>query len=285
MLIVTLFLIFASMALLGVVVFPYVYEQMYLSGQRREREFFGGIEGYMTAQKAKNTSKVLAVLPLILGAVFFFIFPEEMRVAGIFIGVTGGYLLPSMYIKKIIARRKDMFDDQLVDGLMIMSSSFRGGLSLVQAVESIVEEMPSPISDEFAIVLGENKMGVALEDAMYHLYQRMPSISLQQMITSILLSRETGGNLPVIFSRIVVNIRERKKIQQNLAALTVQGKIQGVVMVLLPIAFAIIVFNSNKQIFINMINSDLGRAMLIYAFVSEVIGAVLIMKISSFKDF
>lgn len=285
MFIITLFLVFASIALIGVTVLPYFYDQVSLSGQRREREFLGGIEGYMSAQKAKSTSKILAALPLLLAVLFFFIFPEELRIAGIVIGIAVGYILPSLYIKRVVAGRKNLFDDQLVDGLMIMSSSFRGGLSLVQAIESVVEEMPIPIRDEFAIVLGENKMGVALEDALYHLYQRMPSISLQQMITSILLSRETGGNLPVIFSRIVTNIRERKKIQQNLAALTVQGKIQGVVMVLLPIAFALIVFNSNKKIFMNMINSDLGRVMLLYALVSEIIGTVLILKISSFKDF
>ena len=121
MLILTLFLIFSSVAILGGVVLPSVYERMSLAGQRREREFFGGIEGYVTVQKAKNTSKILAFLPLLLGAAFFFLFPEEMRVPGVIIGLTVGYLLPSMNIKRIITRRKDLFDDQLVDGLMIMS--------------------------------------------------------------------------------------------------------------------------------------------------------------------
>ena len=174
---------------------------------------------------------------------------------------------------------------QLVDALMIMSSSFRGGLSLIQAIEAVVEEMPDPIATEFLSVLGENKMGVSLEEAMYHLYKRMPSVSLQQMITAILLARETGGNLPIIFSKIVTNIRENRKIQQNLDTLTLQGKIQGFVMALLPIGFGFVIFSANKRIFMNMVQTQIGQALLTYAVVSEIIGAIMIIKISSFRDF
>ena len=114
----------------------------------------------------------------------------------------------------------------------------------------------------------------------------MPLPAVQQMITSILLARETGGNLPVIFTRIVTNIRETKK---NTAEFGLpdhsKGKLQGVVMSLLPIGFAFVVYSTNKQIFDHMLHSDVGRAMLMYAVVSEVIGALLIWKISTFKDF
>ena len=128
-------------------------------------------------------------------------------------------------------------------------------------------------------------MGVSLEDALNHLYNRMPSPALQQMITAILLARETGGNLPVIFSRIVNTIRERKKIQQNIDTLTLQGKIQGATMSLLPFGFAFIVYSTNRGFFNNMFNTEMGRMLLIYAFVSEIIGVYLIYKISTFKDF
>jgi len=201
------------------------------------------------------------------------------------IGIVLGFVLPGFYLKIMERKTKDKFRDQLIDALMIMSSSFRGGLSLVQALEAVVDEMPDPINREFGTVLGENKMGVSLEDALNHLYNRMTSPPLQQMITAILLARETGGNLPAIFSRIATNIRENKKIQQNIDTLTIQGKIQGVVMSLLPIAFAFVIYSTNRRIFNHMLVSKTGRAMLVYATISEIIGAVMIIKISTFKDF
>jgi len=204
---------------------------------------------------------------------------------GVAFGIFGGIIFPAVYTKLLISKNKKLFDDQLMDALMIMSSSFRGGLSLIQAVEAVVEEMPDPINQEFSTVLGENKMGVSLEESLNHLYNRMPSIALQQVITSILLARETGGNLPVIFTRIVNTIREYKKIQSQIETLTLQGKIQGVVMSLLPIAFFFVIYSTNPTFFQHMFKSETGRALLIYAAFSEVIGAFMIWKISTFTDF
>jgi tight adherence protein B len=148
-----------------------------------------------------------------------------------------------------------------------------------------VQEMPDPMAKEFATVLGENKMGVSMEESMQHLYNRMPSRALQQVITAVLLARETGGNLPVIFSRIVSNIRENKKIQENINTLTIQGKIQGVVMTMLPVAFFFIIYSTNKQLVEHMFYSPLGRGLLIYAFFSWIIGAFMIWRISTYRDF
>lgn len=285
MIILIFMLIFATITMVGYQVVPVIFEKSAIVQEKRQQNFARNMEQLMPKSEAKKMSRMFVFAPLALAGTFYFIFPEEMRLFAIVLGVVTGLLLPGIYIPSLTRKNKDRFDGQLVDALMIMSSSFRGGLSLIQALEAVVDEMPDPINKEFGIVLGENKMGVALDEAMYHLYNRMPSAALQQMITAILLARETGGNLPVIFNRIVGNIRERRKIQQNLDTLTLQGKIQGVVMSLLPIVFGFIVYTANRQIFEHMFRSEIGRMMLIYAAVSEIIGAILVWKISTFKDF
>ena len=285
MLAVTLFLIFCTVGLVGYAVIPTMYGRAAVLGEERQRKLSSRMEHLMPRQEAKKIGRILVLAPLGMAAFFYFLFPPGLNLFGIIFGLVSGFLFPSIYISALASRTRDKFNSQLIDALMIMSSSFRGGLSLIQALEAVIDEMPDPINKEFGIVLGENKMGVSLEEALNHLYSRMPLSAVQQMITAILLARETGGNLPVIFIRIVTNIRETKKIQQNLASLTIQGKLQGVVMSLLPIGFAFVVYSSNKQIFDHMLHSDVGRSMLMYAVVSEVIGAFLIWKISTFKDF
>ncbi len=285
MLTIIIFLSFATALIVSYSILPYFYQRLTVMGEKRRQKLSGRMESLFPAQEARKMSSLFVLAPLVLSVAFYMIFPEGFKVFGIVMGVTLGFLLPGLYVRFLRSKLKDRFSDQLVDALMIMSSSFRGGLSLVQAMEAVVEEMPNPINAEFSTVLSENKMGVSLGEALEHLYNRMPSAALQQMITAILLARETGGNLPVIFSRIVTNIRESKKIQQNIDTLTVQGKLQGVVMALLPIAFAFIIYSANRRMFDNMVSSPTGRAMLMYALVSEIIGAFLIIKISTFKDF
>src|SRR3989338_6547970 len=280
-----LFLIFCTVGLVGYAVIPAMYGRAAALGEERQRKLSTRMEHLMPRQEAKKIGRILMLAPPGMASFFYFLFPQGLNLFGILFGLVAGLLFPGLYIQALARRTRDRFHDQLVDALMIMSSSFRGGLSLVQAMEAVIDEMPDPINKEFGIVLGENKMGVSLEEAMYHLYNRMPSSALQQMITSILLARETGGNLPVIFNRIVTNIRESRKIQQNLDTLTIQGKIQGVVMSILPVAFAFLLYSSNRKIFDNMIASELGRTLLIYAVISETIGVFLIWKISTFKEF
>lgn len=280
-----LLLVFFTAAFTGYAVIPGIYNRASLINERRQQRISNNMEKLMPMQEAKKMSRLFVSAPIIFAAVFYFVMPEEFRLFGIVLGLFLGFALPSFYVNFLSKRAKDRFSDQLIDALMIMSSSFRGGLSLVQAFEAVVEEMPDPINKEFGTVLGENKMGVSLEEALNHLYSRMPSTALQQMTTAILLARETGGNLPAIFNRIVTNIRESKKIQQNLDTLTIQGKIQGAVMSLLPIGFVFIVYSSNRRIFDNMLVSQVGRGMLMYATFSWLIGVYLIWKISTFKEF
>ena len=285
MLVVVLFLIFFTVFLFGFAIVPMISSRLVVFSDQRQQKISGTMEQFMPRPEAKKKSRLLVLAPLVTATVMFLVTPEELRVFGVIVGIGLGLIFPSMYIRVQTKQIRDKFSDQLVDALMIMSSSFRGGLSLVQALEAVVEEMPDPIRKEFGMVLGENKMGVTLEEAMHHLYKRMPSVAVQQMITAILLARETGGNLPLIFSRIVDNIRQNKKIQQNLDTLTIQGKIQGVVMSFLPIGFLMIVYNANKRIFDHMLHSEVGKTLLMVAAGLWLCGVFFIWKISTFKDF
>lgn len=281
MLILILFLVFIFASLVVYVVIPFTVSTMYEVNRKRARDFAREMDRTMLQGDIRQVSAMYIIGPFMLGGIGFMLY----KILGLAGGVVLGFILPKSYAGMLMQKRKKQFDDQLIDALMIMSSSFRGGLSLIQSMEAVVEEMPDPIRQEFGIVLGENKMGVSLDEAMSRLYKRMVSPSLQQMISAILLARETGGNLPVIFTRIVSSIRERRKIEENLRMLTMQGKIQAFVMSGLPVAFFFMVKSTNAEFFDVMLTTDLGRIMLGMCVGLWLVGTVFIIKISSFKDF
>lgn len=264
---------------------PFAYDTFVGVNLKRSRDLEEKMDRMFMRPQRKKIYLVYALGPFISGAIGYLFFPETIKFLGLAVGFTLGIFIPNVVIRTLEQRRQNKFNDQLVDTLMIMSSSLRGGLSLIQAIEVVVEEMPEPTNQEFGILLGENKMGVSLEDAFSHIYERMPSIFLRQVITTILLVRETGGNLPFIFARIVTTIRENKKLLSTLSNLTLQGRIQGFVMSVLPLVFAGIVLSTNPRFFDQMIKTEIGHILLTYAFFSEMIGVFIIWKISSFKDF
>jgi tight adherence protein B len=284
MILLILVLIFFSAAVLTYGLSPVLIKGANTVSQQQAQRLTSKADLYLQDTELKRAHMLTMMMPIVLGVCGFIFFQENLRLAGTVAGVVVGAILPRMYVGGLIGKRKKKFTDQLVDALMIMSSSFRGGLSLVQAVEAVVDEMPEPIKGEFGVVLGENKMGVSLEESLYRLYDRMPSIALQQMITAILLARETGGNLPVIFSRIVSTIRERRKIEQNMETLTIQGKIQAVVMTGLPIFFVFGVSASNPKFFDIMFKDEMGRQMLMACGFLWVVGAFFILKNIKLND-
>lgn len=277
-------LFFISVSLFAYFGVPFIVTTYIELTKKRAKKFVVDMDRTMMQSDIRKVTPLYFVAPPGLGVLGFMFGPSEMQIPCAIIGVVAGFWLPGFYSGILVRKRREKFDVQLVDALMIMSSSFRGGLSLIQAMEAVVEEMPEPIRQEFGIVLGENKMGVTMDEAMNRLYKRMPAPAMQQMITAILLAREAGGNLPLIFSRIVQNIRERKKIEENLQVLTIQGKLQALVMSGLPVGFFMMVNSTNPGYFKTMLTSDIGRILMMVCLGLWIVGTFMIVKISSFKD-
>jgi tight adherence protein B len=179
--------------------------------------------------------------------------------------------------------RKEKINSQLINALMIVSSCLKGGLSFIQAIEVLVEEMPPPISQEFGLVLRENKMGLSLEESLRRMHERLRISDLSMAITAILVARETGGDLTKVLSRLITNIRDNTKLKENIRNLTLQGRMQGMIMTVLPFVFIAIVISFDKHHFDIMFASQQGRLLLALAIILQIIGIVLIQKFSILK--
>jgi len=220
-------------------------------------------------------------LPVALGLIGLFVFKG---ILGAVIGIFVGLAIPFIIIKNMERQRLRKFSSQLVDGIMLLSGSLKAGLSLMQALEVLVEEMPPPISQELGLVLRENKMGVSLEKSLEVLNKRMKIEELELLINALLVARETGGDLTKLLSRLAITIRDRHKIKEKIKTLTLQGKMQGVIMSALPFLFALwIHIFVNKHHFDIMLQTDQGRFLLILAVVLQIVGMYLIHKFSIIK--
>ncbi len=215
--------------------------------------------------------------PLVLGGLGLIFFRNLVL---LFFGSVIGLILPTMVIKIMQYRRKARFQKQLIDGVQVLSSSLKGGLSLLQAIEVVAEELPPPISQEFGLVIRENKMGITLEESLTSLNARMSLEELELLVNSILVAKETGGDLTKVLSRLTTTIRDNQKLKENIKTLTLQGRLQAIIMSLLPIIFSALVYSFNNHHFDIMFESDMGRLLLFVAVILQLLGMFLIHKFS-----
>src|SRR3989339_644383 len=199
------------------------------------------------------------------------------------IGFLVGLMLPSLLIKVAWQNRIKKFRGQLVDSIMILSSCLKAGYSLFQAIEVLCDEMPPPVSQEFGLVLKENKLGVSLEESLRLLRKRIPLEEMNLLISSILVAKETGGELTKVFSRLTETIRNNLKLKEKISTLTLQGRLQGAIMAFLPIGFAWFIYQQNPHHFDVMLETQMGKSLLVGAVLSQLIGMYLIKKISTIK--
>ncbi len=172
------------------------------------------------------------------GGLIFYVMKRAFLIP---VGVLVGFFLPRMYIGFKKSARLKSFNNQLGDALNLMVNSLRAGYSSTQAMESIANEMPAPISEEFGRVVLEMQLGVPFDTAMANLLRRMPSADMDLIITAMSVQREVGGNLAEVLDSISFTIRERVRIKGEIKAMTSQGRITGTMVTLIPFALGVFI--------------------------------------------
>jgi len=205
------------------------------------------------------------------------------HILGAVAGFIAGIAFPSFMVKMAYKKRIKKFQSQLVDGLQMLASSLKAGLSFIQAIEVLCEEMPPPISQEFKLILKENKWGMSLEESLIKLRQRIPLEETNLFVSSILIARESGGELPKVLMRLTSTIRDNIKLQEKIATFTLQGRLQGIIMVFLPIGFSYFVYKQNPDHFTVMLQTSIGRLFLIVAIVLQIVGTIIVKKVSTIR--
>lgn len=199
------------------------------------------------------------------------------------IGALLGYYLPELAIAFLRRRRRKMFSEQFIDGLVMLSNGLRAGFTLQQAMELVVDEMPPPLSQEFELILREYRLGVELDQALQNAVRRTGDEDLDLAVSAIVITRRMGGNLAEIFERIVAMVRDRKLLGGKAAALTAQGKIQALVVGALPYGFGFILFQINPEMLKLMWTTIPGFIGLVIVVILDVIGYLWVRKIADVK--
>lgn len=214
--------------------------------------------------------------------------------AALFVGGLTSFVLMKMeieagrrgktaYARWLNARYVRKFDEQLTEALGTMSNALRAGFSISQAFESVAEADMHPISDEFALLLQQMRVGMRFDDALASLEKRVPSDDLSLVVTSIDIARKTGGNLTEIFDRISETIRGRMRIERKVRSLTAQGRLQGIVVSLMPFLLCVVLTMMKPGLMIPFLTSLTGALCLAIASVMVLVGWLVIRKIVTIK--
>ena len=198
----------------------------------------------------------------------------------------GGLTLSAIPIAWLMMKRNkrlSTFGKQIPDALELLSRSLRSGHSLGAGLNLVATEMPDPIAREFGRVFEEQNLGIPLEEALDDMANRIPNLDIRFFATAVILQRTTGGDLAEIMDKIGRLVRERLQILGQVQALTGEGRLSGIVLLALPPVLFLVMLYLNKDYIMLLFTEPLGRKMLVFALITQIIGAIAIKKIITIK--
>lgn len=171
-----------------------------------------------------------AAIGMVTAAVFFFMLGFAMA----FLGLLLGLVLPWLYLKRRHGKRLAAFNGQLAETLGLMAGGLQAGLSLPQAVDTVVREGIEPMAGELRRALVEQRLGVDITDGLEAVGERMESDDFGWVVMAIRIQREVGGNLAEILHTVADTLREREYLRRQVKALSAEGRLSGYILTALP---------------------------------------------------
>lgn len=167
-------------------------------------------------------------------------------------------MLCIFYLKRIGLIRLNNFNRQLPEVLDSLGRSLRSGSSLNSSIALIASDFSEPVSTEFRQVFEEIQFGLDFNDSMNNLAYRNPSDELNFFITSLIIQKESGGNLSELISGISKTMRDRIKLEGKVRALSAEGRISAIILSALPVLIGIIFFIINPDYLSLLWTTDKG---------------------------
>jgi tight adherence protein B len=195
------------------------------------------------------------------------------------VAAVAGFFAPSAAVRVYRRRRIRRFEAQLTEALLQVANALRAGLALPQALEQAGREADAPLHQEFGLFTKEVKLGVPVEEALGGLASRVGSEDLELVVTAANIARQLGGNLAETFETIAETIRERFRLEGRIAALTSQGKLQGLVVAALPLAVGLFLGAYRPDLIGPMFESAFGYVLVSAIALLQAIGFLLVRRI------
>jgi tight adherence protein B len=175
------------------------------------------------------------------------------------------------------------FEDQLPEAIDMIVNAMRAGFSFQAALKFVGDEVPAPLGDEFTRVYDEQRLGSDIRSALLAMQDRVGTLDAKMFVTSLLIQRETGGNLSEVLGGLATLIRDRVALRGQVDTLTAEPKFSGRVLSLLPVVGFLALFYLNPGMMQPMMTTSTGRMLLMYAVASVVVGYFVLMKIADIE--
>jgi len=198
------------------------------------------------------------------------------------VGALGGVVLPRMVISFLIARRVKKFLRQFPEAIDQIVRGVRSGLPVGESMAAIAADMEVPVADEFRSILDGLKVGRTFEESLWTTGRRLDISEFNFLVISMVVQRETGGNLAETLANLSDIIRKRQQMRSKARAMASEARASALIVGSLPFIMGALLLMMNPEYVAKLYTDPRGMMLLGLALASEVTGFLVMMKMAKF---
>ena len=191
----------------------------------------------------------------------------------------GSFFLLDIYYIINYKKRRRLIENDLLNAIIIMNNAFKSGMNIMQAISIVESELTGPIKDEFRKINIDIKYGLSLETVFDRFYNRVKIEDIKYISSSLSLINKTGGNIVRVFSAIEKNFYDKKKIRDEMNSLTSSSTFMFRLLVFMPILLVLIILVLNKDYFLPLINTNIGRVIILLILILYTMYIIVVKKV------
>lgn len=197
----------------------------------------------------------------VLGVVGFLV--ALMASGNIFFGfagiVIGGLGLPNWLLVFLRKRRVKAFIKEFPDAVDVIVRGIKSGLPLGDCIRIIATEAQEPVKTEFRQIVEAQTLGLGLPEAVSGLFKRVPTAEANFFGIVIEIQSKAGGNLSEVLANLSKVLRERRKMRDKVAAMSMEAKASAGIIGSLPPIVILLVYLTTPAYIMILFQTNAGK--------------------------
>jgi tight adherence protein B len=220
---------------------------------------------------------------LACGALVLLLMPSAPIFAAAAAAFVGALGLPRWLLSFLAKRRQKKFLDEFANAIDVVVRGVKSGLPLNECLNIIARESPDPVCGEFQELVEQQRVGVPLSEGFERMMARMPLPEVKFFAIVVAIQQQAGGNLSEALGNLSGVLRDRRKLQAKVQAMSAEAKASAGVLGSLPFIVMLMVYLTTPNYISLLWTTKVGPFLLTCAGVWMTVGVLVMKKMINFK--
>lgn len=198
------------------------------------------------------------------------------------VGFAAFFGLPQWILRFLKKRRESRFLLTFPDAVDVIVRGIKAGLPLLDSLKIVSNDAPEPVKSEFRAIVETQTIGVPLGEACVKLYDRMPLPEANFFGIVVSIQQKSGGNLSEALGNLSRVLRDRKKMQGKIKAMSMEAKASAAIIAALPVSVMALVYITSPNYIELLWTTPTGRMMLAASAMWMAMGVLVMRKMINF---